>query len=157
MKEIKQFKSLTDLKEIISKLENYRARSIQIGKDSIFYDERKNGKYQTVMGVRVCDYKFSMDKKMVLPHSQMGLSFSGSWDNLKFAHGMVSRKKKSVDVYWMLSEADIPPELKFVEDESNPGHYFLTVTKAMRIEVLVERLRMVSYRLSVIKGGSKVL
>lgn len=51
--------------------------------------------------------------------------------NLKFVLGMQAKraKKKPVDVFWILSEADIPNGLEFVEDEKNSGHYFLAVTK----------------------------
>lgn len=68
-----------------------------------------------------------------------------------------ARKKKPIDIYWVLSEADIPPDLEFVEDDSSPGHYFLTVTAPMRIEKLVEKLTMISHRMSVIKDGGRVL
>lgn len=64
---------------------------------------------------------------------------------------MMSRKKKSVDVYWLLSEADLPPGLKFEADKDNEGHYFLTVTEKMLVEQLVTKLTFVSYRLTVIK------
>lgn len=111
------------------------------------------------MGVRICDYKFSPDEKWVLPDRQMGLSFSATWTNLRFVYGMYKKreKKKPIDICWVLSEADIPPDLEFVEDDTNPGHYFLTVTAPMRIEKLVEKLTMISHRMSVIKDGGRVL
>ena len=70
---------------------------------------------------------------------------------------MMSRKKKPVDVFWLLSEADIPPGLKFEPDVDNPGHYFLTVTEKMLIEQLVTKLTLVSYRLTVIRDAGKIL
>ena len=52
----------------------------------------------------------------------MGLSFSATWSNLSFVYGMYAKraKKKPIDIYWVLSEADIPPGLKFVEDIDSP-------------------------------------
>lgn len=159
MEELKQFKCLNDLKKIMSELGDYRARPAIKGKDVNLYPERLDGKYRTVMGVRICDYKFSVDEAMVLPDRQMGLSFSATWSNLKFVFGMYAKraKKKPVDIYWVLSEADLPSGLKFEEDDGSPGHYFLTVTEPMRIEQLVEKLKMVSYRMSVIKDGGRAI
>lgn len=157
MSELKQYKCLSDLKKIIESLGEFRARTIKQGSHPTLYKEESKGAYRTVMGIRVCDYKFSVDEKWVLPNSQMGLSFSASWDNLKFVHGMLSRGQKTLDVFWLLSEADIPPGLKFVEDLENPGHYFLTVTERMLVEQLVTKLTLVSYRLTVIRGGGKIL
>ena len=157
MSDIKQYKSLTDLKKFISELGNYKARPIVRGEHPTLYNEKLEGKYRTFMGIRYCDYKFSPDNQWILPDNQMGLSFSATWDNLKFAHGIFSRGKKPVDVYWMLSEADIPPGLKFVEDQKNVGHYFLTVTERMRPEVLVTKLKFIAFRLSVIRNAGKTL
>ena len=159
MDELKQFKCLTDLKKVIDELGDFRARPAIRGKHATLYDERKEGKFRTVMGIRICDYKFSADEQWVLPDTQMGLSFSATWTNLKFVYGMYAKraKKKPVDVYWVLSAADLPPDLEFVEDETNEGHYFLTVTTRMRVETLVEKLKLVAYRMSVIQGGGKVL
>ena len=111
------------------------------------------------MGVRICDYSFSVDEKTVRPHRQMGLSFSSTWGNLEFAYQMYAKraKKKPIDVYWVLSEADIPLGLKFEKDDKREGHYFLTVTKPMRIEQLVKKLKMVSYRMSVVKDGGRAI
>lgn len=157
IKEIKQYKCLTDLKEIIESVESVRMRPTPRGQDPIMYPERSDGKYRTVMGVRICDYKFSPDEKWVLPDTQMGLSFSGTWENLQFSHKMASRKKKPVDIFWVLSEADLPKNMKFIPDETRDGHYFLTVTERIRIEDLVFSLKWVSDRLSTIKEGGSAL
>lgn len=71
------------------------------------------------MGIRRCDYKFNIDETWILPDRQMGLSFSSSWENLKFVLGMQAKraKRKPIDVFWILSEADIPNGLEFAEDE----------------------------------------
>ncbi|AQT62370.1 hypothetical protein B0D95_09775 [Cellvibrio sp. PSBB023] len=154
---MKHYKCLTDLKKIISELGDIKSRQIIQGNHPTLYKDKSEGKYRTVLGIRICDYRFSPDEKWVLPDNQMGLSFSATWENLKFVHGMFSKGKKPVDVFWVLSEADIPPGLKFVEDETNQGHYFLTVTEQMLVEQLVAKLKLVSYRLSVIKGGGRAI
>lgn len=143
MPELKQFKCLTDLKYFLTELGDYKARPVVRDKHATLYEDRIEGKYRTVMGVRICDYKFSTNEKWVLPDNQMGLSFSATWSNLSFVYGMYAKraKKKPVDIYWVLSEADIPPGLKFVEDIDSPGHYFLTVNEPMRIEKLVVNLK----------------
>lgn len=160
MEALKQYKCLTDLREFLETLGEYRARPIIKGDHPTLYKETINGKYRTVMGVRICDYQFSADEKWVLPNPQMGLSFSSTWSNLKFVHGMQTKRTKGlkpVDVYWILSEADIPPGLKFEEDKTNPSHYFLTVTEKMLVSQLVEKLKIVSYRLSVIQEGGRAI
>jgi hypothetical protein len=81
------------------------------GEHPTLYKEEGKGKYRTIMGVRICDYHFSSDERWVLPHSQMGLSFSSTWSNLKFVHGMQTKRAKghkSIDIFWLLSEAEIP-------------------------------------------------
>ncbi|WP_444995853.1 hypothetical protein [Aliikangiella sp. IMCC44359] len=52
---------------------------------------------------------------------------------------------------------DIPKGLAFKKDKKNPGHYFLAVTERMRVETLVDKLQIVGHRMSIIKGGGKVL
>lgn len=157
MKEVKQYKCLTDLKSIVEEVEGLRMRPTPRGEHPTIYKDRVDGKYRTVMGVRICDYKFSLDEQWVLPDPQMGLSFSSSWTNLKFVHKMMSRKKKPVDIFWVLSEADLPKDMKFEKDDKNPDHYFLTVTNRMRVEDLVYKLKWVADRLSVIKEGGIAL
>lgn len=159
MSELLQLKCLSDVKKLISDIETYRARPAIRGKHPTLYENREGGKYRTVMGVRVCDYQFCSDEKWVLPNPNMGLSFSATWDNLKFVFGMFQKraKKKPVDIHWVLSEADIPKGLAFRPDPDNDGHYFLTVTERMRVEQLVEKLKVVAYRMSVIKGGGNVI
>jgi len=78
MKELKQFKCLNELKKIIDEISALRARPVVRGQHATLYGERLEGKYRTVMGVRICDYKFSPDEKWVLPDRQMGLSFSAT-------------------------------------------------------------------------------
>lgn len=162
MEEIKQFKCITNIREVIEKIDGYRARPVGRGAHPTLYSERVNGKYRTVMGVRICDYKFSADEQWVLPDDQMGLSFSSTWKNLKGAYKLVSRgQTKTVDVYWVLSGADIPFGMAFIEDRkpsgSAKGHYFLTVTEKMKVSTLVQKLKWVADRMSIIKSGGKAL
>ncbi|MFS1525623.1 hypothetical protein ACL7TT_16170 [Microbulbifer sp. 2304DJ12-6] len=159
MSKLLQLKCLSDIKKFISEIEIYRARPIVRGKHPTLYEERKEGRYRTVMGVRVCDYQFSPDERWVLPNPKMGLSFSSTWDNLKFVYGMFKKraKKKPVDIYWVLSEADIPPGLAFKQDSENSGHYFLAITERMLVEQLVDKLRLVAQRMSVMEDGGRAL
>lgn len=162
MDEIRQFKCLADLREIIKEIDGYYARPTEKGSHPTLYPEVLEGRYRTVMGIRVSDYKFSPDGLWVLPDDNMGLSFSTTWQHLKKVHKMFSRDaKKSIDVYWVLSEADIPKGLKFVADsrpsKSAKGHYLLTVTEKMKTSSLVEKLRWVADRMSIIRDGSRVL
>ncbi|WP_444920438.1 hypothetical protein ACJJID_16655 [Microbulbifer sp. CnH-101-G] len=159
MSELLQLKSLSDLQKFIAEIETYKGRPTIRGKHPTLYEERTEGRFRTVMGVRVCDFQFSSDERWVLPNPAMGLSFSATWDNLKFVYGMFKKraKKKPVDIYWVLSEADIPPGLAFTKDTGNPGHYFLAVTERMLVEQLVEKLRLVAQRMAVIEDGGRAL
>ncbi len=165
MKEQLQFKSRSDLKDIIDELEEIYARPVNPGNHPTIYPETNEGKYRTVVGVRICDYKFSLDEKWVLPDDQMGLSFSSTWKNLKDVHRLMSRgtdklgKPKTADVYWVLQTSDIPQHMAFVQDK-NPkkkGHYFLTVTERMKVSTLVEKLKWIARNMSVIKDGTRAL
>ncbi len=165
MKEQLQFKSRSDLKIIIKSLEEFLARPVKKGNHPTLYSELLNGEYRTVMGVRICDYKFSIDEKWVLPDEQKGLSFSASWANLKDVHRMVSRGKdemgnpNSADVYWIPQKTAVPKGMKFVQDKrpKKQGHYFLTITEKMKVSTLVSNLKWIAHRLSIIKDGSRVL
>jgi hypothetical protein len=155
-----QFKCLSDLREVVSRLGDYRARPVARDAHPTLYTESLEGRYRTVMGIRICDYRFSPDLKWVLPDDQMGLSFSGTWQNLKGVYKMVSRGKgKPVDVYWVISGADIPEGLAFVEDRNpkNKSHFFLAVTQQMTAVALVEKLKWVADRMSVIRAAERVL
>lgn len=162
MEELYQFKCLTDLREVISQLDGYYARPTPRNSHPTLYPTRDDGPYKTVMGIRVCDYKLSSDCQWALPDDQMGLSFSSTWQHLKNAHKMVSRiAGKPVDVYWVLSESDIPMGMSFQADKrsskSAKGHYLLTVTEKMRVGLLVEKLKWVADRMSVIRSAEKAL
>lgn len=159
MPELLQLKCLSDVKKLISDIQTYRARPVIQGKHPTLYPDRLEGKYRTIKGVRICDYQFCIDEKWVLPNPQMGLSFSATWDNLQFVYGMFKKraKKKPINIHWVLSEADIPPGLKFLADKENSGHYFLAVTERMHVDQLVRKLEIVAHRMSVMKGGGNAL
>ena len=157
-----QFKCITDLREIISKLDGYYARPTVRDQHPTLYESREDGRYKTIMGIRVCDYKLSADGSWALADDQMGLSFSSSWQHLKGAYKMMSRGAgKPVDVYWVISKADIPTGMAFVPDrrpsKSAKGHYLLAIIEDMKISTLVEKLKWVADRMSVIKAGGKFL
>ena len=160
MEDIKQFKSLDDLKKLISELEGFIARPVTRGQHPTLYPEVKEGKYRTVNGIRVIDYLLSPDGKWVLPHNQKGLSFSANWRELKRVYRLFSRiPGRVVDVHWVLEKSDLPKNMKFVED-SDPkkkGHYFLTATEKMPIHQLVSNLKWIADRMSVIKNAERAL
>lgn len=161
---MEQFKILTDLRDYIKNLESQKgkvlARPIPEGGSPIFYRSSDVAKgSELIQGIQIGDYCFSNCKKWVLPHNQMGLSFSAHWQHLKSIYKLKSSKNpgKSVDVYWVLEKADIPPDLKFVADEKDDRHYFLTVTRKMTVETLVKKLKWVADRMSVIKDGTRAV
>ena len=51
----------------------------------------------------------------------------------------------AVDVYWILSGADVPDEMSFQPDrrpsKSATGHFLWTVDEKMKISSLVEKLK----------------
>lgn len=161
---MEQFKLLTDLRDYIKDLEKLKgkvlARPIPEGGSSVFYRSSDVAEgTELIQGIQIGDYCFSHCKKWIEPHNQMGLSFSANWKHLKSIHKLKSIKNpgKSVDVYWVLEKADIPPDLKFVADQKNDRHYFLTVTKKMTVDTLVSKLKQIANRMSVIKDGTRAL
>lgn len=159
MPELLQLKCLSDVKKLISDIKTYKARPIIRGQHPTLFADRSDGRYRTIHGVRICDYQFSADENWVLPNPKMGLSFSATWDNLKFVYGMFKKRSKSkpIDIHWVLSEADIPPGLAFMMDEGNSGHYFLAVTEKMHVGHLVKKLELVAHRMSVMQAGGNAL
>lgn len=161
---MEQFKILTDLRDFIKNLEaengKVLARPIPRGGSPVFYRQCDvpSGR-DLVQGIQLCDYCFSSCQKWVLAHNQMGLSFSANWQHLKDIYKLKSSKNpgKSVDVYWVLEKADLPSDLKFVQDDRDPRHYFLTVTTKMTVETLVSKLKWVADRMVTIKDGSRVM
>jgi len=157
---IEQFKTINDLSAVIKEYEGMLSRPTRRLSHPTLYRTRDVGKKEKVIkGVRVKDWFLSEDEKWVLPHNQMGLSFSSTYKNLKQVYKLKEKHNpgKVLDIYWVLEKADIPPGLKFEPDLSKQGHYFLTVTEQMLLEKLVEKLKFMAQRMSVIKGAGKTL
>ena len=77
--------------------------------------------------------------------------------HLKGIYKLKSSKNpgKSIDVYWVLEKADIPVDMKFVKDNNDDRHYFLTITKKMTVNDLVKKLQWVADRMTIIRDGSR--
>ena len=149
------FQTLADLREYVKNLGKFCARPTISGDHPTLYLDHSQGAMVTGIhirrddsqetipaGMREKDYLFSPCKKYVLEHNQMGLSFSAHWQHLKDAFKLKSKhsKGKPVNVYWLLSGADIPSGLKFEADKKDRQHYLLTVTKTMSVKELAEKL-----------------
>lgn len=161
---MEQFKILTDLRDYIKEIESQKgkvlSRPIPEGANPVFYRACDVAEgTELIQGIQIGDYFFSNCKKWVIPHDQMGLSFSAHWQHLKGIYKLKSKKNegKSVDVYWVLEKADIPSELKFVVDKEDSRHYFLTATEKMTVDSLVKKLKWVADRMSVIKDGTRAI
>ncbi|MBA53227.1 MAG: hypothetical protein CMK89_02125 [Pseudomonadales bacterium] len=154
---MEQFKTLEDLREYIKTLGPFYGRPTEAGAHPTLYKGGADSSH--VLGVRKRDYLFSADEKWVLPHPEMGLSFSAHWQHLKRIYRMKKKVTKgaSIDVYWVLEKSDIPTGLKFVADPKDPKHYLLTVTERMKIEDLVYKLTWVADRMSVIREAQVAL
>lgn len=161
---MEQFKILTDLRDYIKILEDKEgkvlSRPIPNGGSPVFYRNQDVKEGTTLInGIQKGDYCFSHCLNWIEPHDQMGLSFSASWSHLKSIYKLKSSKNpgKSVDVYWVLEKADLPPDLKFVPDKKDDRHYFLVVTRKMTVHELVAKLQWIADRMTVIRDASKVI
>ncbi|WP_370980779.1 hypothetical protein [Agaribacterium sp. ZY112] len=161
---MEQFKILTDLRDYIKRLEaaegKVLARPIPEGGSPVFYRSCDVAKgTELIHGIQVGDFFFSNCRKWVLPHSQMGLSFSAHWQHLKGIYKLKVSKNpgKSVDVFWVLEKADLPSELKFEPDAKDDRHYFLTVRKKMTVSELVRKLEWVADKMTIIRDASRAL
>ena len=158
-----QFKTVDDLKTIIADLEGLilTRPTLRLSHPTL-YRRRDTAPDDIILqGVRVKDWFFSADKKWVLPHDQMGLSFCSSFNKLSDVYK--GKKKhnpgKQVNVYWVLEQADLPPGMAFVQDRGRKkeGHYFLTVTERMTLFKLVQNLKALARRMSVMTDAGKAL
>lgn len=157
---IEQFKTLSDLQEVIKEYEVILMRPTVALSHPTLYRKKDTAQGETLIkGIRVKDWFLSEDQKWVLPHDQMGLSFSSTYRNLKSVYKLKERHNpgKAVDIYWVLEKADIPSGMEFVADKKKDGHYFLTVTEKMLLFVLVQKLKWVAQRMSVIRNAGKIL
>ena len=159
-KQVHQFKTVDDLRSIIKEFEGALARPTRNFSHPTLYRKRdvQNGD-RLIQGVRKQDWLFSIDEKWVLPHSQMGLSFSSHWQHLKGVYKMKEKHNKGapIHVYWMLEKADIPAGMKFEPDLKKKGHYLLVVTKKIPLHQLLSKLKWIADRMSVIKDAGRAL
>ena len=156
-----QFKTVDDLKPVIKDLEDLLLTrpTLHLSHPTL-YRKRDTDQNDIILhGVRVKDWFLSADKKWVLPHDQMGLSFSASFKNLKQVYRNKKRHNlgKQVNVYWVLEQADLPPGMAFVKDREKDGHYFLTVTERVTLFKLVQKLKALARRMSVMTDAGKAL
>lgn len=159
-KYIHQFKTMDDLRSIIKEFEGALARPTRNLSHPTLYRRRDvEVGDKLIQGVRKKDWLFSADEKWVLPHEQMGLSFSSHWQHLKGVYKMKEKHNPgaAIHVYWVLESSDVPPGMKFEPDLSKKGHYLLTVTQKMSLNQLVSKLKWIADRMSVIKDAGRVL
>ena len=157
---IEQFKTLSDLQDVIKDYEKILMRPIKTLSHPTIYRRKDVGNNEVLIkGVRIKDWLLSEDQNWVLPHDQMGLSFSSNYKNLKSVYKLKERHnpEKTINVYWILEKADIPHGLKFVADRDKAGHYFLTVTENMLLFTLIQKLKLIALRMSVIRNAGKTL
>lgn len=157
---MEQFKTINDLSVIIKEYEGMLARPTPRFSHPTLYRRRDAGEHEKLIrGVRVKDWLMSEDEKWILPHDQMGLSFSSTYQNLKDVFRLKKRHSAGgqVNIYWVLEKADIPPGMKFEPDRGKKGHYFLTVTETMLLHTLVEKLKLLAQRMSVIRDAGDTL
>ena len=154
------YKTLTDLRDVIKEFEGFLARPTLRLHHPTLYRKGSAGQDEVIIkGVRKKDFLFSADEKWILPHDQMGLSFSADWQHLKSAFKMKESRNpgKQINVYFTLEKSDIPAGLAFVVDNTNKRHYLLTVTEMMTVDRLVSKLKLLAHRMSVIKHAEKIL
>lgn len=154
------YKTLTDLRDVIKEFEGFLARPTPRLHHPTLYRKGSAGQGEVIIkGIRKKDFLFSADEKWILPHDQMGLSFSADWQHLKSAFKMKEGRNlgKQINVYFTLEKSDIPAGLAFVVDNTNKRHYLLTVTEMMTVSRLVSKLKLLAHRMSVIKHAGKVL
>ena len=154
---LEQFKTTDDLREYVKSLGKFKARPAIKGEHPTLYLNHEQGIMHH--GVREKDYFFSTCRQWVLPHPQMGLSFSGHWSHLKDILRIKTRHGKGnpVSVFWILEAADIPNGLKFEVDTTDNKHFLLTVTEKMLTTQLAKKLSWVADRMTEIKDARKAL
>ena len=153
---ITQFKTIDDLKQIIKEYEEkLMLRPTRKYSHPTLYRKRDIGERETIYrGVRDGDWFFSENKDWVLPHDQMGLSFSSTFKNLKDVYRLKGKWNpgSQIDVHWVMERPDTPAGLKFVPDRDKKGHYFLTVTEPMLLSMLIKKLKIIARQMTVIRG-----
>lgn len=157
---MEQFKTLEDIQALIKEYEIILMRPTRKLSHPTLYRKRDAASGEALIkGVRVKDWFLSEDHQWAKPHNQMGLSFSSTFKNLKSVYKLKERHNPNaaIDIYWILEKADIPAGLAFVADQKKPGHYFLTVTETMKLSTLIQKLKFIAQRMTVMRNGGKVL
>ena len=151
-----QFKTINDLNEVIKDYENkLKLRPTRKYSHPTLYRKRDVGQNEILYrGARDGDWFFSENKEWVLPHDQMGLSFSSTYKNLKDVYRLKGKWNPGaqIDIHWMIERPDLPHGLKFIADKNTNGHYFLTVTEPILLENLIKKLKIVARQMTVIRG-----
>lgn len=153
---INQFRTIDDLREEIEDFERILMRPTPHFSHPTLYRRRDVGEGEKIVkGVRIKDWCLSEDLKWVLPHDQMGLSFSSNFSNLKSVYKFKKKHNpgKAINIHWVIEAVDLSSGLKFEQDK-RPGkkaHWFLTVTERMLVSQLVHKLRMLASRMSIIR------
>lgn len=157
---MEQFKTINDLSAIIKEYEGMLARPTSRFSHPTLYRKRDAGTHERLIkGVRIKDWLMSEDEMWILPHDQMGLSFSSTYQNLKDVYRLKKRHNKDgqINIYWVIEKADIPSGMKFEPDRAKKGHYFLTVTEPMLLHTLIVKLKLLAQRMSVIQDAGNAL
>ena len=157
---MQQFRTLEDLREYLSHLEQWFARPIVAGEHPTLHRGGVDGR-EVLFGIQRDDYLFSNCGNWILPSRQHGLSFSAHWQHLKGIHRMKTKRNpgKPVSVYWILEKADIPAGLEFVADprDRRQQHYLLCATERMPVERLRAKLEWVADRMTVMRDAQVAL
>jgi len=146
-KYVHQFKTMDDLRNIIKEFEGVLARPTRnLSHPTLYRTRDVQSGDKLIHGVRKKDWLFSADEQWVLPHNQMGLSFSSHWQHLKGVYKMKEKHNKgsAIHVYWVLEKSDIPSGMKFEPDLKMKGHYLLTVTEKNAVTSTCVKIKMVS-------------
>ncbi|PUA27285.1 MAG: hypothetical protein B0W54_11830 [Cellvibrio sp. 79] len=116
---VHQFKTMENLREIIKDYEKaLTTPTRELSHPTLYRKRDVSSEDRLIHGVRAKDWLFSADEKWVLPHSQMGLSFSSSWQHLKGVYKMKEKRNPDspIHVYWVLESSELPKKLKFESD-----------------------------------------
>ena len=81
---IEQFKSINDLSEIIKEYEGMLSRpTLHLSHPTLYRKGDVGPNEKIYKGIRVKEWFLSEDERWVMPHDQMGLSFSSTYKNLR--------------------------------------------------------------------------
>ncbi len=164
-----QYKIASDIREILNKIKeahtkskldpNILARASIHPNTGTIYQKGKSGPHPLNFGIRINkDYIFSPCLNWVLPDDQKGLSLSASWSHLNKSRRMIERfneENMPNNVWWITKSADLPKDMKFIQDREKKDHYFLTVTDKMTAKQLHDNLVWISDRMTVITDISR--